>query len=68
MGTLITWVLVHAAPPGGSCQTVRVLAWTARASAWPPVPGASVAVPAGRAGSACHWLPAPAISRRGRLS
>jgi acyl-homoserine lactone acylase PvdQ len=31
---------------------VSVLPWTARASVWPPGPGASVAVPGGSAGTA----------------
>ena len=61
MGTLIVCVVVHVLPPGGSCQMVRVLPWTASPSAWPLAAGTSVAVPAGRAGRACHVLPLGAM-------
>jgi hypothetical protein len=57
MATLMTWILAHVLPPGASCQTVSVPPWTARASALPPGPGASVAVPGGSAGSGCHEDP-----------
>ena len=60
-------VAAHAAPPRGSRQTASLAPWTARASQPPAGPGASVAVPGGRAGSgrhapagpvmACAWFP-----------
>ena len=61
MGTLMAWVLAQVVPPGASCQTVSVLPWTARASAVPPGPGASVAVPGGSAGSGRQAAPGPVM-------
>ena len=40
---------------------VSLVRWTARASNPPEGPGASVAVPAGRAGSDRHAAPAPVM-------
>src|SRR5271165_552550 len=62
IGTLITCVFVQLMWPGSSCQMVSVLRWAARALISPPVPGASVAVPAGSAGSAVHVVPPPVIT------
>ena len=61
MGTLTTWILVQVAPPGTCCQMVRVPPWAARASAAPPGPGASVAVPGGSGGSGSQDDPAAAM-------
>ena len=62
MGTLMACV---AGPGGGrraaSCQTVSLVRWTARASNPPAGPGASVAVPAGSAGSGRHGLRGPVM-------
>src|SRR5215470_14437504 len=61
MKTLMVWVAAHAAPPGGTCQTVSLVPWTARASHPPAGPGASVAVPGGTAGSGCHERAGPGM-------
>src|SRR5271170_7674855 len=58
MGTLTTWILTQAVPPGACCQTMRLPPRAARASAVPPGPGASAAVPGGSGGSGCQDDPA----------
>ena len=57
MGTLMTWILVQAAAPGARCQMVSVPRLTARASAAPPGPGASVAVPGAAGAAAARKIP-----------
>src|SRR5881392_340765 len=52
----------HAAPPRGSCQMASLAPWTARASQPPAEPGASVAVPGGRAGSGRHAPAGPVMA------
>src|SRR6516164_2673108 len=58
----MAWVTAHAAPPCGSRQMASLAPWTARASQPPAGPGASVAVPGGRAGSGCHAPAGPVMA------
>src|SRR5690348_3530134 len=62
MGTFMVWVARQPALPGPSCHTVSLVRWTASASKPPAGPGASVEVPAGRAGSDRHAAPAPVMA------
>src|SRR5690349_2652285 len=57
----MAWVARQVVVPGPSCQMVSLVRWTASASYPPEGPGASVAVPAGRAGSDRHAAPGPVM-------
>ena len=59
MATCTSWLLAHLAWPGRRAQMLSCVPSGTRASACPPGPKATVAVPAGGPGSSCQAYPGP---------